>query len=187
MLEASEARELIEETVERTEQHDAAVATRERTFRERLSLLVGIFAVMLAVVHVIGAGKVRENIVDTIRASDTYNYMQAKRLRQEILRTAARTAPLSQQVALVADADALEKPDAKGHGIGQLQASADHLSETGIRAGEQGERFEWAETALQMAIVLISIAMIASSRGIAVGAVGLGLGGVIIAAMTYLA
>ena len=185
MLEASEAKELIDEAVERAEKHDTETAARERGFRERLSLLVGIFAVLLAIVHVVGAGKVRENIVDTIRASDTYNYMQAKRLRQEILRTAARTGPTTEKSALLADAAALDKPDPKGHGIGQLQAGADQLAQSGVRAGEQGERFEWAETALQMAIVLFSIAMIASSRAIAIGAVALGTGGVIIAALTY--
>ena len=93
MLEASEAKELIDEAVERAEGHVGEVAASERRFRETLSLLVGVFAVLLAIIHVIGAGLVRANIVDIIQASDTYNYMQAKKLRQEVLTVGAVNAP----------------------------------------------------------------------------------------------
>jgi hypothetical protein len=186
MLEPTEAKELIEETVERIESHDAQEAREERSFRERLSLLVGIFAVILAIVHVIGAGLVRENIVNTIRASDTYNYMQAKKLRQEIMTVGALSAPVDQRERLTAAAAALDRPDAKGHSISQLQASADKLTEEANQAGTAGEYYEWAETALQMAIVLLSIAMIASSRLVAWGACLLAAGGVALAAVTHM-
>jgi hypothetical protein len=185
MLEASEAHDLIDEAVERTEQRDAATARAERRFRDRLSLLVGVFAVLLSVVHLIGAGYLRENVVETIRASDTYNYMQAKKIRQAVLEVGALSAPASERARLLAEAAALKAPDAKGHGIDQLQKSADSLAAEGIRAGEAGERYEWAETALQMAIVLLSIAMIASSRVVAAGASGVALLGVGLAAVTY--
>ena len=158
MLEASEAKELIDEAVERAEGHVGEVAASERRFRETLSLLVGIFAVLLAIIHVIGAGLVRANIVDTIQASDTYNYMQAKKLRQEVLTVGAVNAPAAARTHMMEEARQLALPDAKGHGIGQLQGRADKLAEASARAGEH---YEWAETALQMAIVLLSIAMIA--------------------------
>ena len=186
MLEPTEAKELIEETVDRIEEHEAEGAREEKAFRERLSLLVGVFAVVLAIVHVIGAGLVRENIVNTIRASDDYNYMQAKKLRQEILSVSALSAPSDQRDRLASEAAALERPDAKGHGIGQLQASADKLTEEANEAGKAGEHYEWAETALQMAIVLLSIAMIASSRPVAWAAGLLAAAGVILAAATHL-
>lgn len=185
MLEASEAKELIEEAVERIEGHEAEAAAGERRFREMLSLLVGVFAVLLAVVHVIGAGLVRANIVDTIQASDTYNYMQAKKLRQEILLTVATTAPAADRTRMEAEARKLDAPDAKGHGIGQLQERGDRLAEAGARAGEAGEHYEWTETALQMAIVLLSIAMIAGSRLVAAGACALAGGGVLLALATH--
>lgn len=185
MLEASEARELIDEAVERIEGHEAAAAASERRFKEALSLLVGVFAVLLAVIHVIGAGLVRANIVDTIQASDTYAYMQAKKLRQEVLTVGAVTAPANDKTRLLAEAHKLDLPDAKGHGIGQLQARADTLAEAGVRAGEDGEHYEWAETALQMAIVLLSIAMIAGSRWVAAGACVLAGGGVALALATH--
>lgn len=186
MLEASEANELIDEAIERVEEREAKAVREERKFRDRLSLLVGIFAVLLAVVHLVGAGLLRENVVNTIRASDTYNYMQAKKLRQVVLQTGAVSAPAAERDKLLAQAKALDAPDAKGHGIGQLQERGDELTTEGVKAGEAGEHYEWAETALQMAIVLLSIAMIASSRMIAVGACLIAGGGLVVAAATYL-
>lgn len=185
MLEANEAKELIDESLERFEESEAASANAERRFRDRLSLLVGIFAVLLAVVHLIGAGLLRDNVVDTIKASDTYNYMQAKKIRQVVLQSAAFAAPPAERGKLLADAAAMDHPDAKQHGIGQLQAKADALEEAGTRAGEAGEHYEWAETALQMAIVLLSIAMIASSRFVAIGACVVAGSGILLALATY--
>jgi hypothetical protein len=185
MLEASEAKELIDEAVERVEAHEAAEASNERTFRERLSLLVGVFAVLLAVIHVVGAGLVRANIVNTIHASDTYAYMQAKKIRQQVLIVGALSAPADKRAELDKQAQALALPDVKGHGIAQLQEQADTYAEAGVRAGEAGERYEWAETALQMAIVLLSIAMIAGSRWIAAGSCVLAGGGVALALATH--
>lgn len=185
MLEATEAKDLIDEAVERIEGHEAEAAAGERRFRETLSFLVGLFAVLLAVIHVIGAGLVRANIVDTIQASDTYNYMQAKKLRQEVFTVGAITAPAADRARLIEQARKLDQPDAKGHGIGQLQERADKLAEAGVRAGEDGEHYEWAETALQMAIVLLSIAMIAGSRWVAAGACLLAGSGVALALASH--
>ncbi|MBU6267295.1 MAG: DUF4337 family protein [Sphingomonadales bacterium] len=184
-MEATEAKELIDETIERLEQNEGEAVKEERRFRDRLSLLVGIFAVLLAVVHLVGAGLLRENVVDTIKASDTYNYMQAKKIRQVVLQSAAITAPAVERDRLLADAAALDHADAKRHGITQLQATADALEEAGTRAGEAGEHYEWAETALQMAIVLLSIAMIASSRVVATGACVVAGSGIVLAVATY--
>lgn len=186
MLEASEANELIDEAIERVEEREAKGLRQERRFRDRLSLLVGIFAVLLAVVHLVGAGLLRENVVNTIRASDTYNYMQAKKLRQVVLQVGAVSAPAAERNTLIEQAKALDAPDAKGHGIGQLQERADDLTAEGIKAGQAGEHYEWAETALQMAIVLLSIAMIASSRAIAWGACAIAVSGLGLAVATYL-
>ena len=83
------------------------------------------------------------------------------------------------------EARKLALPDAKGHGIGQLQERADKLAEAGARAGEDGEHYEWAETALQMAIVLLSIAMIAGSRWVATGATLMAGAGLTLALATH--
>lgn len=185
MLEASEANELIDEAIERAGEKEAAEARAERRFRDRLSLLVGVFAVLLSIVHLVGAGLLRENVVATIRASDTYNYMQAKKIRQTVLQVGALSAPAAERDRLMSEAAALGRPDARGHGIAQLQQAADDLTAQGERAGAAGEHYEWAETALQMAIVLLSIAMVASSRAVAAGACLVAGGGLVLAIATY--
>ena len=101
-MEADETRELIAETVEKAEEGSA----QERAFRNRVAALVGIFAVLLAIVHMASAGAARETLTGNIRASDTFAYMQAKILRETILKTAAEAPGVSveRRAALSADA-----------------------------------------------------------------------------------
>jgi hypothetical protein len=85
---------------------------------------------------------------------------------------------------MLKEAARLRNPDAAGHGIVQLQRTADQLRDEGEAASKSGEWFELAETAIQVAIVLLSIALVARSPAIVTGAAGLALVGVIIAAAT---
>lgn len=179
MVEPADAKELIDEAIEQAERVDHAERLVEKRFRDRVSILVGAFAVLLAVTHVAAAGNAREGVLKTIEASDTYNYMQAKIIREAILKTAAQTTTLSPtaRAGMLKDAAKLRNPDKAGHGISQLQPQADRLREKGELASRKGEWFEFAETAMQVAIVLLSIAMVARSWAIVAGAASLaGLG-----------
>lgn len=186
MTEPADAKELIEEAIERTERVDHAERAIEKRFRDRVSILVGLFAVLLAIIHVAAAGNARQGVLKTIEASDTYNYMQAKIIREAILKTAAQQPSLTPpaRAALLKDAAKLRSPDKAGHGISQLQPQADRLRVEGELASEKGEWFEFAETAMQVAIVLLSIALVARSWAIVAGAVSLAGAGVLMAAMT---
>jgi hypothetical protein len=172
MVEPADAKELIEEAIEETEKVEHAERAIERRFRDRVSILVGLFAVLLAVIHVAAAGNAREGVLKTIEASDTYNYMQAKIIREAILKTAAEQPSLSPgaKAAMLKDAHKLRSPDKAGHGISQLQPTADRLRDEGERASRKGEWYEFAETAMQVAIVLLSIALVARSWAIVAGA-----------------
>lgn len=180
MVEPADAKELIEEAIEEAEKVDHAERTIEKRFRDRVSILVGLFAVLLAVIHVAAAGNAREGVLKTIEASDTYNYMQAKIIREAILKTAAQQPSLSSaaKASMLKDAQKLRAPDRAGHGIQQLQPKADELRDEGDRSSRKGEWYEFAETAMQVAIVLLSIALVARSWAIVAGAVSLaGIGG----------
>lgn len=80
-MEPTEAKDLIDEAIERAEeQHDSEVALErasEKRFRDRVSLLVGLFAVLLAIVHMAAAGAQRESLLQGIAASDTFAYGSA--------------------------------------------------------------------------------------------------------------
>ena len=186
MVEPEDAKELIDEAIERTEQVDRAERELERRFRDRVSILVGLFAVLLAIIHVAAAGNAREGVLKTIEASDTYNYMQAKIIREAILKTAAQESSLSAaaKAGMLRDAAKLRSPDKAGHGISQLQPQADRLRDEGKLASAKGEWYEFAETALQVAIVLLSVALVARSWAIVAGAAALASIGVVMAAAT---
>ena len=186
MVEPADAKELIEEAIEEVERVDQKKRQLEKRFRDRVSVLVGIFAVLLAVIHVEAASSARESLLRTVKASDTYNYMQAKIIRESLLKTEALNPSFDAgtKAAMLKEAARLRNPDAAGHGIVQLQRTADQLRDEGEAASKSGEWFELAETAMQVAIVLLSIALVARSSAIVAGAAGLALVGVIIAAAT---
>ena len=186
MVEPADAKELIDEAIEEIQQADEKERAIEKRFRERVSILVGLFAVLLAVIHVEAAGNARESVLKTVEASDTYNYMQAKIIREAIVKTAAQSQSYDHgaRAGLLKQANKLRNPDAAGHGIVQLQASADKLRDEGEKASKKGEWYEFAETALQVAIVLLSIALVARSRAIVLGAVALASLGVAISLAT---
>ena len=175
-MEPTEAKELIEEAIETEEKaHDAkakAEAQKERGFRNRVALMVGIFAVLLAVVHMAAAAAARESLLTAVEASDTYAYMQAKNIREAVFSTAAAgTASAEDRVAFAAEAKRLRADDAEGHGIAQLRAKGARLERENAVARRASEGFELGETALQVAIVLLSIAIVARSSAIVGGAV----------------
>ena len=141
---------------------------------------------LLAVIHVEAAGNARESLLRTVKASDTYNYMEAKIIRESLLKAEAQNPSFDAAArnSLLQEAARLRNPDAAGHGIVQLQQTADQLRDEGETASKRGEWFELAETAMQVAIVLLSIALVARSSAIVAGAVGLAVVGAVVALAT---
>lgn len=187
MVDPTDAKELIDEAIDEAERVDRAERAIEKRFRDRVSVLVGIFAVSLAIIHVAAAGNGREAVLKTVEASDTYNYMQAKIIRESILRTAAQDGSVSSasRAAMIRDANKLRNPDKAGYGIVQLQPKADNLRAEGETASTQGEWYELAETALQVAIVLLSVAMVARSLLLVGAASTVAAFGVLLAVITF--
>ncbi|QYE36620.1 DUF4337 domain-containing protein [Polymorphobacter sp. PAMC 29334] len=190
MVEPADAKEMIDEAIERAETErssvDSVERANERRFRDRVSLLVGVLAVSLAIVHMAAAGAARKSLLSGIAASDTFNYMQAKIIRETVVKAAAKSTAASDadRQAWVAEAARLRGPDKAGHGINQLEATGQRERQAGEQAATAGEGYELGETALQMAIVLLSIALVARSRPIVGGAVILAIAGIALAVMT---
>jgi hypothetical protein len=183
-VEPANAKELIDEAIEEAERVDRKERAVEKTFRDRVSLLVGVFAVLLAIVHVAAASSARESLLKTVEASDSYNYMEAKIIRESLLKGLAQTPSLSAaaEAGMLKEAARLRNPDKAGHGIVQLQRKADELRDEGERSAKTGEWYELAETAMQVSIVLLSIALVARSAAIVAGAVSIAVIGVALAA-----
>lgn len=182
-MEPSEAKDLIDEAIERSEteheQEGRLERAVERKFRDHVSVLIGILAVALAIVHMAAAGAARESLLKGIQASDTFAYMQAKVIRETIYKTASgKGTDAADRRAWTLEAKRLRAPDRARHGIGQLQTEGEELRRDGDAAASAGEGYELGETALQMAIVLLSIALVAQSRPIVYGACALALLGI---------
>jgi uncharacterized protein DUF4337 len=189
-MEPADAKELIDEAIERAEeQHESEAAAEravERRFRNRASLLVGIFAVLLAIIHMAAASAQRESLLKGIEASDSFAYMQAKIVRETVLTTASANGHDQAQIATwTTEARRLRSNDKAGHGIKQLESLGIAQRMEGNAAAIAGERYELAETALQVAIVLLSIALIASSLWITVVSSGFAAIGVALAIATH--
>ena len=178
-MEANEARDLIEEAISESESHESG-------FRNRVAVLVGVFALLLAIVHTAGASAQRESLLSSIEASDTFSYMQAKTIREAVFRTASSTPGIDADTRAtdLGEATRLRQDDASGHGIDQLRVRGTALRLESEARAKASEGYELGETALQVAIVLLSIAMIAQSRKIVRGACVLAGVGVVVALLT---
>ncbi len=191
-MEAADAHDMIEEALEESEARQERVEHREksaeRKFRDRASVLVGVFAVLLAIVHTAAASAQRESMLSSIEASDNFAYMQAKKVRQTVLLAASRMPGLESETraAELGEATRLVQPDAAGHGIGQLQAEGPRQRQLSTERAIASEGYEFGETALQVAIVLLSIAMITASRRVMWVACSLAGCGVLLALLTAL-
>jgi hypothetical protein len=67
MVEPADAKDLIDEAIERAEEHHDAEQAQERIaarrFRDRVSIMVGVFAVSLAIVHMAAASDARDSLL----------------------------------------------------------------------------------------------------------------------------
>lgn len=191
-MEPTDAKELIDDAIERAEaardKEEITERSAERIFRDRVSIMIGFIAVSLAVVHMAAAGAARSSLLKGIEASDSFAYMEAKIVRETVLKTAGHMSDADEasRKGWIKEAARLRQPDEKQHGIGQLQVQAEKLRRQGEMAATAGEGYEIGETALQMAIVLLSIALVAQSRKIVLGAGVLAVAGIGLAVMTAL-
>ncbi|HLL77411.1 MAG TPA: DUF4337 domain-containing protein [Pyrinomonadaceae bacterium] len=166
----------------------------EERFRSRVALLIAFMAMLLAITS-LGGGNAAEDIFNNnIQASDTWNFYQAKNIRQTAFRLAAdeleseltvsggsmspeARAALEQKIKTYRDTVARyeSEPDRedpanpiRGEGKKELTARAKHYESLRDRAQDQDPNFDFAEALFQIAIVLASVAILANSRMIVV-------------------
>lgn len=198
-MDSADAADLISEIREERAENEA-----ESRFRNRAALLIAIFAMLLAVGS-LGGGNVAEDMVHAnIKASDTWAFYQAKNVRQTAYRLAADEMKLqAASPALSPEARAAlqgtiqkyeqtiarydDEPDPaapgdslRGEGKKQLAAQARSYELDRERAGEQDSNFDYSEVALQLALVLGSVAILSLSRPVLYLAIGLGVIGAVL-------
>jgi hypothetical protein len=161
-------------------------------FKQRAAVVIAIFAMVLAITALGGSNAGKEAVNSNVLASNYFNFFQAKNMRQTALILAADQVELAWlSDAAVPDAakDTLRKkldqyrktiaryesePETS-EGKKELLARARDYEAKRDHALRQDPYFDYAEALLQIAIVLISVAIIANLAWLAFlgGAIGL--------------
>jgi hypothetical protein len=172
-MDSNDAAELIAELKEDRAEH----ASDER-FNRRAALLIAVMAAVLAIGGLGGGNATDDMVLNTIRASDTWAFYQAKNVRQTMYelqvdelesRSAPDAARIADYQATIARYDDEPDPDAPddplaGEGKKQLMAQARAFEAARDTAIAQDNNFDLAEVALQLALVLGSVAILATNR-----------------------
>lgn len=176
-----EAHEIAEKIHESHEHHGHGDRARE-WLRRITGIYVGVVAVLLAVATLGGAEATKAMLNANIHATDTYGFYQAKYLRQTIFETqAAELELLAGGNALSPDgvtksadlikryrdtAKRYESDRAAANGKKELLEQAKDWEAVRDHAEDQIPNFEYGEALYQIAIVLGSVAIVASSTWI---------------------
>ncbi|MEI6618962.1 MAG: DUF4337 domain-containing protein [Betaproteobacteria bacterium] len=181
-MEAHEASELIEEAGEAHHQ------------KNRSALTISIFAMVLAITSLGGSNAGKEITQENILAANSYAFYQAKSIRQTSLKIAATdmelqmlrepgmNAPAKEAMLKKIDdykktVERYESEPEKGEGKKELLERAKEHELVRDHAIRQDPWFDYAEGALQIAIVLLSVSIIGSLPALYFGGLGLGLVG----------
>jgi hypothetical protein len=151
--------------------------TKDR-FKQRAAVLIAVLAMILAITGLGGSNAGKEAVNNNVLASNYWNFFQAKNMRQTSIALAADQFELAflNDPALPEDAKAALKKKIEGYR--KTVARYDSEPETGegkkeliVKAKEhealrdhalkQDPYFDYAEALLQIAIVLISVAIVA--------------------------
>lgn len=166
---------------------------RERDlFKQRAAVAIAVFAMVLAICGLGGSNAGKEAVNNNVLASNFFNFYQAKNVRQTALILAAdeiELARLSDPALPEASKQALqaklsdykatiaryESDPTTNEGKKELLARAKEHEALRDHALKQDPYFDYAEALLQIAIVLISVSIIASLPWLAFfgGTVGL--------------
>ena len=162
----------------------------DEKFRSRVALMIAFMALLLAITS-LGGGNAAEDIMNhNIHASDTWAFYQAKNIRQTSYRIAAdmlegelqlhgaTVTPETQELlqrkidqfkATAARYESEPDPQApndplRGEGKKELSARATDYAAQRDRAQFQDPNFDFSEALFQIAIVLASVSILATSR-----------------------
>ena len=156
---------------------------------KKIALLISVIALFLALAEMFGKSAQTEGISSNIKASDTWNFFQAKTIRQTTLRTAAQALTLeaatvsdeAKKAALLKQADdwmktvaRYESDPAEKDGRKELRALAEAYEHDRDTHLARYHHYEFASAAYQIGIVLASAAVITGMMALVYGAIGLG-------------
>lgn len=172
-------------------------------FKQRAAIAIAILAMVLAITGLGGQNATKEALNANIESSNYFNFFQAKNMRQTSFTLAADAfelaflndsdLPEGAKAALKAKAEQYRKTVARYESEPETQEGKKELL---VRAqGEQAKRdhalrqdpyFDYAEALLQIAIVLISVAIVSELRWLSFFGGALGISGALLTVNGFL-
>ena len=148
---------------------------REAKIKDKAGWVITVLAALLAVNTYVGNGFSSSILQNTIKANDTWNFYQAKSIKQSIVEGQLEEAKDPKRIAeLQAKIDRYESDPAKGEGKKELMAKARALEDARDEAKKHTPWLTFAGTAFQLAIVLLSASILAVSMPMFWGSVVVG-------------
>jgi hypothetical protein len=151
---------------------------REAEIKDRAGWVITVIAGLLAVNTYIANGISSSVLTNTIKANDTWNFYQAKSIKQSIAEGQLEDAKdPKRREQLQAKIDRYESDPAKGEGKKELMAKAQKLEADRDQAKKHSPWLTFAGSAFQLGIVLLSASILAVSMpmfwaSIAVSSIG---------------
>jgi len=151
---------------------------REAKIKDKAGWVITVLAALLAVNTYVSNGFSSSILQNTIKANDTWNFYQAKSIKQSIAEGQLEEAKdPKRKEELQARIDRYESDPVKGEGKKELMAKARALEDARDQAKKHTPWLTFAGTAFQLAIVLLSASILAVSMPMFWGSVVVGLVG----------
>jgi len=172
--------------------HEASHGNRNAKL---IGLLISILALFLAVSEMLGKSAQTHALALNIEASDTWNFFQAKTIRQTMLRTNMENLKLQTDVSKPevekqmstwqATIDRWESEPSTNEGRKELIKKAKEIEAKRDGYLEQYHAYEFASLLIQLGIVLSSVTLLTSIMWFSAGSIGLGVGGLAVLVGAY--
>ena len=160
-----------------------------------IGLLISVLALFLAVSEMLGKSVQTHALALNIEASDTWNFFQAKTIRQTMLRTNMEGMKLQadvskpevekQMTAWQASIDRWESEPSTNEGRKELIKKAKEIEAKRDGYLEQYHAYEFASLLIQLGIVLSSVTLLTSIMWFSAGSIGLGIAGLAVLVGSY--
>jgi uncharacterized protein DUF4337 len=168
---------------------------------KRIGLMIAFMAGCLAFSEMAARGAATDVIRETVEASDTWSFYQAKTIRAAMLRADARAlqvqAPGAQGPQATQIADTVKEWEATaaredsepstGEGRKELLAKAQRIEKHRDDRSAAAETYEYASGALELGILLASSAIVTGLTWLALAGGGIGAVGAVLALMGWFA
>ena len=166
-----------------TEVKPLSRSEREAQIKDRAGWVITVIALLLAITTYMASGFSSKILSNTIKANDTWNFYQAKSIKQSIAegQLEATTDPKRREQ-LQAKIERYESEPEKGEGKKELMAKALKIEAERDEAKKHTPWLTFAAMAFQLAIVLLSASILAVDKRMFWGSLGVSTIGAILLA-----